>query len=262
MRRRILILLAVLVVIGLLVFVRPTTGHAAQAWVHDLKSDCQTLSAGITMSFITDDGGNKDYFRIELYDDTNGGLITGWNLSVRRDQSPYYWETGPLLGAAEEGLYRMELFDVDAAGNKQRYIDQVYHSCITGASWRSNNPIDDDPNIPNPTCYLWMPIYTVNTAPDDGTVMVMWSQQESSDWQAINFHAATISVAKGDRLEGRYIQVPCGVYVKVFYQFDSTNLVYFMPSQYQPGDYGTPNDGRLDINPADTNSPSYHTAFP
>jgi hypothetical protein len=258
-KRLIPILLPTLALLSLLALAAPGTSRAAQTWI-----------------------ARRDYFRMIVFESTGVEQLARLDAYIQQESSPAYWRTGPLPGTPEDGLYHIEIWDIDDDGTRIRKLDDVFHQCHTGATWRrgdeeeyeSDDEDDDDdedededereereefleqyPAPPNPEvgCKVIVPVTTVNPAPEPGVVMVVWSYGTGP--LNTHYHEATIQVAAGEYLADYPVSVPCGVYVLAFYQPFSTDEHYFLPSQYAPELYGSMPDDDLD-------SPSYHTHFP
>ncbi len=257
MRRRLVFgLIAALYLAGVLLIPQKGT-QALSAAFEKGKSDCASIDAAITLVYTTDDTGASDYrdfFKLVIFDGTKGHYMAEIAESITQDQSPFYWQTGRIPAAAYDGLYRVEVWDTDDKGNKQRVIEQVYLQCQTQNTWR-DWPVPITP-LPGPViaCYSRTPIYTTNGAPEGGAVIVMWSYGKSRT--EAEYHLQTIPVGYGFTFDMMEIQAPCSTYLKLYFQPDSTKLLYYMPSQYWPHDmYGAaPLDFQV--------GPIYHTFFP
>src|SRR5687767_8665972 len=132
--RRLSIGLAVLLYLGNILFVRPPQTRALSAQFEKGKSDCASIDAAITLIYSRDDTGteeNRDYFKLVIFDGTFGHYMAEVNESITDDQSPFYWQTGRIEAAAWNGLYRVELWDTDDKGVKQRVVEQAYLQCQT-----------------------------------------------------------------------------------------------------------------------------------
>jgi hypothetical protein len=88
------------------------------------------------------------------------------------------------------------------------------------------------------TCYSRTPFYTTNGAPEAGAVVIMWTYGTERGEQ--EYHLQTIPVGYGDTFDMFEVTTPCSTYLRVYFQPDSTKLLYYMPSQFWPHDlYGT-----------------------
>ncbi len=281
-RRFIPLTLLTLVGLSLAALAAPGKSQAAQTWIARVTSDCSSVDIELSTVYLYNDEHGRDYFRIIVFESTGVEQLANFDAYIRRENSPTYWRTGPLPGTPEDGLYHIEIWDIDDDGTRIRKLDDVFHECHTGATWRrgdeeehnkSGDEDDDDdeedeeereereefleqyPAPPNTevTCKAIVPVTTANPAPEDGVVMVVWSYGTGP--LNTQYHEATIQMAAGDYLADYPVSVPCGVYVMAYYQPFSTNEHYFLASQYAPDQYGSvPNEG-LD-------SPSYYTHFP
>jgi len=230
---------------------------AMQSYIGGLSnSNCTTISAEVTLNHTNDDGGGNDRYWFRVFDGNSADLLVHLDQTINRSASPYFAQIGPLPAAPKSGLYRVEVWDVDAQNNPIRAVDQVFNQCGTNNSWRTGEsfPQPVDPEIPQITCHSYMPIYSVNFVPRPGAVIAVWSygKLRTDDEFLVN----TWRVKKWDRLYESRVQVPCGVYVRLYYQPDDTKELIFLRSQYHPNDdYGTPaQEGKL--------APWYTTAFP
>ncbi len=251
---RAILLIAAFILLALATLIRPSSAYALQTHISSVTSDCNAIQVSTTLIYTHDDGYGRDHFQLAVYDGIEGHLLGAINAFLEQGQSPYFWEPTLLPVLTTEGLYRVELWDTDAASQRIRRIEQVYHQCLTGASWRPDDAIEDDPDLPHPSCSVWVPVYTTNTAPEPGAVLAVWTYGYAPTDP--HYYAGTFEVEPGQALTNAPVLAPCGVYVKVYFQPDSTKQLYFMESQYHPGDfYGTTTvDGALDL--------PYHTTFP
>lgn len=262
MRRRLIITLGAVLLAGTVLAARPPQEtHALQAWLQKAKSDCESLQAAITLVYTHDDTGDaeyRDFFKLEIYDEA-GNFLAHIDESILQEQSPFYWQTGRIPANPFNGKYKLVMLDTDDKGNMIRRIERVWHDCTTGYSWRTEKPLPDDPDIPEVTCWAWVPIFTTNLAPEDGAVVALWSylkERDKDDPEYREFHLSTIDVAPNEGLDEYWLRAPCGTYLKLYFQPDSTKLIYYMPSQYWPHDsYGVPDDEN-DVGPV------YYTFFP
>ena len=272
MPRRLLMgtLAALTILTAVLAAVTPSL--ALSAWFAKGKSDCSSVDSAITLTYTHDDTGDdedRDHFRLELYDNFTGTLLASIDESITREQSPFYWQTGRLIAAVtlpEEkikkkegrGIYRIEVWDTDDKGNKVNRVEHVFLQCETNESWREDPPhVTQEVNVPpSIECYARMRVYTTNRAPEDGAIVVQWTLGPSRD-EDIEYHLYSIPVSRGDTFDGdQELNVPCGQYIRLYYQPNSTKLLYYLPSQYYPHDlYGS----ELDENDV---GPIYHTFFP
>ncbi len=259
MRRRMIIILAIGLALGLTALATPRPTRALQAWIHKIKSDCSTIKVSTTLVYLRDDTSDdtekRDYFRLEIYDEFFNVFLKGINESITQDQSPYYWQTHRIESASWKDGYRVEVWDINRHGEKKRLLEQVYFRCSTGASWRKEpSQIDPNPQVPNPKCESWVTLFTTNLAPEKGAVLVMWSWGTELD--DLSYHLYTIEVEPNEGLNHTLIRAPCGTYLRLYFQPNSTKLLYYMPSQYWPHDaFGTPLE-------QDGKGPVYHTFFP
>jgi hypothetical protein len=267
-----------LVALSLIALAAPGKSRAAQTWIARVSSDCSAIDIEMSVIYLYDDD-DQDYFRVIVFESTGVEQLANFDAYILQENSPAYWRTGPLPGSPEDGLYHIEIWDIDDDGERIRKLDDVFHQCHTGATWRradeeeyeqddaddDNDDDDDDdddedlddkyPPPPNTEvgCKVIVPVTTINPAPETGVVMVVWSYGTGP--LNTHYHEATIQVAAGEYLADYPVSVPCGVYILAFYQPFSTNERYFLPSQYAPDLYGSMPDEDLD-------SPSYHTHFP
>jgi hypothetical protein len=251
-----------ILVLGLLICgvssVQPVIAEAGvQAYVHRIASDCESLDLGITLGYTHDDWNGEDYYRLRVFDSDSVDLVArvdGW---IGPDRTPYYWQTGRIPAVTRDGVYRIEMWDVGEGEVLLNPIDSVYYDCKNGESRRiidaeqeAQRELDSEGRPKGGACI--MPLYTTNTAPADGVVIVMW-RREPGDTE---FHVETLGVNTGDQLSSIPIYVPCAVNIRAYYQPFDAGGALFMPSQYYPDDdYGTPGEW-------EPNSPPYHTAFP
>jgi|GEM_PF-2559180 len=260
MRRRMVMTFAASLALAaavLLAEVRPT--EALSATIVKGKSDCASIELGITLVYNQDDTGGsdlRDHFKLEIYDKDLGHLIAQIKESILQEQSPFYWQTGRIPGATYQGDYRIEMWDTNDKGEKLRRIDQAYLQCSTQNMWR-DFPVETTPryeDYPAITCYSRIPIWTTNGAPEKGAVIINYTfgtERTDQEWQI-----TTLTVNPGDTLDNTEVSVPCGTYIRIYYQPDSTKLLYYMPSQYWPHNlYGSLND-------ANSLGPIYNTFFP
>lgn len=258
MRRRVLAILFAFILLGAVMLAKPSPTYAIQAWIAKVKSDCTAIQASITLTYNRDDGGGKDWFVLEVFHKDPPEYMTHIAEGITQADSPYYWQTDRIPTSGTRGAYRLDVTDLGANGVKIRRVDQAYHDCIHGVSWRPENASEPNPELPKiPDCYTWVPIYSTNLAPESGAVLVMWSfdPDREDNPSYVEYHVATLPVEKEQGLDHVWVRAPCGVYIKVYYQPDSTKNLYFMPSQYFPhGHYGTAN--------YDTDNVPYHTFFP
>jgi hypothetical protein len=261
MRRRMIIGLAALLYVAAALIQPPRQATALEAWIEKGKSDCASIEVAVTLLYTRDDTGaegNRDFFKIVLYDGTLGHFLYEIPESITDEQSPFYWQTGRIPTAAYDGLYRVEMWDTDDHGNRQRMIDQAYVQCQTQNNWRASPPGITPAAVPDDhyevTCHSRTPLYTTNGAPEPGVVIMVWTL--GTERGTTEYHLQTIPVNTGDMFDGLEFSVPCDVYLRVYYQPDSTKLLYYMPSQYWPHDlYGTA-DHEFEVGPI------YHTFFP
>jgi hypothetical protein len=265
--------------LSLVALAAPGKSHAAQTWIARVTSDCSAVDIELSTVYLYNDEHGRDYFRMIVFESTGVEQLANFDAYIRQENSPTYWRTGPLPGTPEDGLYHIEIWDIDDDGERIRKLDDVFHQCHTGATWRSDeerhnedNDEDDDeddedededeedmddkyPPRPNTEvmCKSIVPLTTANPAPEPGVVMVVWSYGTGP--LNTHYHEATIQMAAGEYLADYPVSVPCGVYILAFYQPFSTNEHYFLPSQYAPDLFGSMPDEDLD-------SPSYYTHFP
>lgn len=262
MRQRIIFTLAAILSVAAMVLSMPKPTSAMTVAFDKGKSDCNAVELGITLTYSQDDTAEsdlRDFFQLEVYDNSNGVQLVSIKESITHNQSPFFWQTGRLTGAIDpRSLYRIEMWDLDAAGNKLRRIARVYLQCSTQNMWH-DVPMQVTPpptsTVYAPiTCYSRVPVWTTNRAPENGAVIFQWAYGPDRSHQ--EFHISAAEVKKGDTLDLSEVHVPCGVYLRLYFQPDSTKLVYYMPSQYWPHDvYGTPTQ-------QNTLGPIYHTFFP
>jgi len=245
-------------VLGMMLAASAQPAHALQAWISKVKSDCGSIQAEISLVWDHDDGGGKDRFRLELYDYTTGALMATFNEEISQNQSPWFWQTHRMVYTASRWHYKLEMWDIDQNGKKERLLDTVIHHCADGATWRPDDfrePVAKEPAT-DWDCYAWVPFNTTNVAPETGSLTLVYSY--GPEFEDVDYFQKTWRINAGDYLEDTLdnAAVPCGVYIKLYYQPDSTKQIYYMPSQYWPGDaYGTPTEH-------DMWGVTYHTVFP
>lgn len=258
MRRRLIIgSIALIYLISSLVVPSQET-HALMAWLEKAKSDCKSVEAAVTLTYSQDDTGasdRSDHFKLVIFDGAKGTWLAEIKESILQEQSPFYWQTGRIEATSSNGLYRIEVWDTDDQGGKQRIIEQVYLQCQTQNTWRAD-PVPVTPRADGfaITCYSRTPFYSTNGAPEKGAVLVMWTfGKERTDQE---YHLQTIPVERGTTFDMFEVRTPCSTYLRLYFQPDSTKLLYYMPSQYWPHDlYGTA-DQDFEVGPI------YHTFFP
>lgn len=263
MRRRIL-LLGTAVLLGVLALIAQPgePAHAMQAYLDKVKSDCSSIQASITLVYNHDDTGGgdlRDHFRLEIYDRANNRLAT-IDESITNEQSPFYWQTGRIPAAAFDGKYKIEVYDTNDQGGSQGRIEQVWHDCTTDLSWRESQPQDTETGyVPEVTCWARVPVWTTNHAPERGAVVAVWSyypEREEDNPEYREYLVTSMRVLQGQSLDYNELQAPCDSYLKLYFQPDSTKILYYMPSQYWPHDsYGVPDK-------AGEVGPIYYTVFP
>lgn len=260
-QRRIWIGIATLLLICAGLAARPRRGQAIQTFVQKAKSDCASIEANITLAYNRDDvpnleDENRDYFILEVYDGDTGAFLTSIEESITDEQSPFYWQTNRIETATLEGLYNLRLSDTNAEGEKEGVLESYFFDCTNNTRWWDTSAVEAV-TAPNPECLNTLPVYTTNRAPEDGAVLIMWSWEPS--YTAIDYHVDTLRVNEGTLFTYDEFPVPCGVYIKLYYQPDSTKLLYLMPSQYWPYDaYGTSPVEAQRIDEV----PVYNTVFP
>jgi hypothetical protein len=249
MRQRILFALAAVIAVAGAVLAIPQRASALSATVDKGKSDCNAIELGITLIYRVDDSAGsdqRDYFRLEVYDNANNNQFSVIKESITQQQSPFYWQTGKITGSIDpKSLYRIDVYDTDEAGNTLRRIERVYFQCSTQNMWRDAPPAvtpapSNQPpsNLPAVSCWSWTPIWTTNRAPEKGAVIFTYAYQKERGAQEVHLQVALVN--KGDTIDYSQIEAPCGVYLRLYYQPDSTKLIYYMPSQFWPHDlYGT-----------------------
>lgn len=277
MRRRILIILSGLIgaALAFTLAIRPEPAHALQAAINKVKGDYGSVEAGITLIWENaDDSARRDWFRLKVYasGQTSATPIAQFDEKISPAQSPFYWNTHRIPAISTNGRYIVELWEIDKNGTEFFMIDQVVHDSFAHLSWRGGEiqgiagthtlPPPQEDQIPlYPGCSMYMPIYTTNMAPESGAVLVVWTgNPDHDDGERDENVWYTFQVAKGDYFtghdaKGHVIPVPCGLYIRLYFQPDSTQALYLMPSQYWPAEYGTgmlPNKTLM----------SYHTLFP
>src|SRR5688572_14227273 len=134
---RMIIMLAALLVSALGSLAVPREASALEAFVVKGKSDCNSLELAITLTYSIDDTGGddeRDHFMLEVYDHRNKNWLTSIKESILQEQSPFYWQTGRINVPASfttdpngdknnDGMYRLEMWDISDRGEKQRLID-------------------------------------------------------------------------------------------------------------------------------------------
>ncbi len=248
--------------LGLLMFfVTPAQSALAQdgiqAYIHHITCDCESLDLGITLGYITNDWDGQDFYRLRVFDAEGTAVIASVDGWITADQTPYYWQTGPIPAVTQDGIYRIEVWDVGASGELKDQMDSVYYNCKTGESWRlidaeqeAQREQDSDGRPKGGACM--MHLHTTNPAPVDGVVIIMWMRAPGDT----EFHLETFGVTAGEAVGNIPIFAPCAVNVRVYYRPFEADGVLFLPSQYYPdGEYGTPPEWQPD-------NPSYHTTFP
>jgi hypothetical protein len=250
--------------------VPPQKAEALRTWVEKGKSDCGSVELAITLLYGEDnipednnseDNEKRDYFELVIFDAEWGGFVALAEASLTEEQSPFYWQTHRIEGAASgKGVYRIEVWDKSGSGDGKRtkMLDKVYLQCFTGNMWRDNpTGVPDYGDIPFEDCFVRTLFTTTNVAPEDGVVMILWSYGTTP--QDPLYHVQTIEVKAGDYFDDMEVEVPCGTYIKVFFQPHSNKLLYYMPSQYYPHDfYGAAEDD----DEHSVFAPTYHTFFP
>ncbi len=274
-----LITLAALAALTAVLIAQPREALALQAHVDKVKSDCVSVQFGITLIHRTEDNDDgQDRFRMYLYEnepwhDNDNGRLTVIDEGIVAEQSPFYWVTNRIEAPTYRGRFTVELWDLDKNGNPVELLDQVNYDCGNEVAWRgisadgpaSLNTLAPNPNtentreLPYGTCTVRMPVNTTNVAPESGAVIITWSAGPDRD--AAEFHYKTREVEEGfyfngDIADHSLFSVPCGVYIRMYFQPDSTKLVYQMPSQYWPNSsYGAGTDANVD-------GAVFHTVFP
>jgi len=264
------------------------------AFIHEVASDCQSVSVGMSIIYATDDGGEVDQYRVRIFDGGSTLLLHEYKAEVIRARNPVFVETGPIpaVAAPSRGLYRVEIWDWNAQDLPVGLIDQVFHQCDTGESWRideftysddDNDEGDDgdddgadsdEEDASTSTAHdnreilfqCLIPFSSGNsTAPQDGVVMI--TQFDGAENR--EFHIATRRVSAG-QFFGEELGVACGRYIRAWYQPLGANLppvppeqVFFLGSQYAPdGEYGAP-DRNLGVHPSEIPDPPVYTfSFP
>ncbi len=260
-QRKILLSIVALMLLGAGFAMLPQRTQAIQTFVQKAKSDCQSIEANITLAYNRDDfpndpDENRDYFKLDVYDGDTGAWITGVEESITDEQSPFFWQTNRLDGATRDGLYNLRISDTDADGQYEDFLESYYFDCTNNTRWWDTSAVDTG-TAPSPDCLNTLPVYTTNRAPEDGAVLIMWSWEPS--YTAVDYHVDTIRIGEGQLLTYDEFPVPCGVYIKLYFQPDSTKLLYLMPSQYWPYDaYGTSPVEEEQLE----NVPVYNTVFP
>lgn len=240
MRRRIPVLLAALLIAALLsVVVRPAPALALQTQIVKVSGACGSISVDTTLLHISDDGNGEDRFWFRIFEGDSATQLVHIEESIARAESPLFWRNGPFAIHSANGLYRVEVWDLDKSGQPVRQIDAVYYQCLTGAAWRPATAFAQDPEVPVITCSASMPIWSTNTAPKAGTVFAVWSysRKQTDD----EYYVTTFRLGKGDRLYHSGLAVPCGVYIRLYWAADGGTTLTYLESQYHPHDnYGTP----------------------
>ncbi|NDJ53606.1 MAG: hypothetical protein GYB68_11050 [Chloroflexi bacterium] len=259
MRRYVLMtVMALAIALGGFAITPPQDAGSLNVFIAKMKSDCSSIRFGVTLVYQRDDDGfQKDWFLVQVYDQVGGGRYAEFVQGIEEGESPFFWVSPRVEGAPLKSKYRIEIYDLDGDGNILGLIDRVYYDCVTGDSWRDEDPDfwTDETKDQNITCYTTHGIYTTNTASEDGNVMVMWSY--SKDEGAEKFLVESIFVEQGKGLDEVYVDPPCNVYIWLYFQPLSDNRLYYMPSQYWPHDhYGTGEIFDVGVNPM------YNTFFP
>ncbi len=277
MRRRTVIILAGFVMATLLITlsVQPQPARALQASIHKVKGDYVSIEASVSLIWENaDDSAGRDWFRVKVYaqGQTNATPLAQFDEKITADQSPYYWVTHRVPALNSNGRYIIELWEINKNGKELFIIDQVVYDTFANKSWRggditgaaaTHTPvyIQQDQIPLYPGCVMYMPIYTTNQAPEAGAVLVVWTGnpahaegvRDENIWYT--FHVARGDYFTGHDSDGHAIPVPCGLYIRLYFQPDSTKQLYLMPSQYWPAEYGTGMQNNHSMM-------SYHTVFP
>lgn len=251
--RRAVGIAAALVLAALGLAARPSgTALAIQPFVVRVAGNCQSVQVAAALVYTHNDLLANDYFKIVVLDAKTSeqrGVIAG---SVAQAHSPTLFESASLPASSTDGTYIVEVWDTNATGDRIRRLDRVVYQCLTGASWRDSTVMDDDPEVPDPKCLAWIPVHAVNTVPEDGALLAVWTYGKAATDP--HYFVAAFEVVKGQPFDV-IIDAPCGVYLKLYFQPKSTKQLYFLESQYHPHDlYGTPDYASY--------GPSYHMAFP
>ncbi|MCC6905509.1 MAG: hypothetical protein IT326_06665 [Anaerolineae bacterium] len=259
LHRLILAILAGVTLAGGVLWATARPAYAVQSAFESATSDCGSIDIWTVLVYarddLPDDPAQRDVFLLRIYDGSDDRLIAELQHSVSRTESPYYWNTGRIPAQPQQGLYRIEVWDIDEWGMNPRLVEKINFQCVTGASWRADGTVAVDPALPQIACTAYAPIYATNAAPDNGMVIAVWSYGRRPEDQ--HYFVRTIRVRAGERLRNLRIEAPCGVYLKLYYQpGPAGGPMYFLESQYSPGEvYGMPSyDGAVGA--------SYHTTFP
>lgn len=255
MRTRVLIVLAIVLVLSLGAVSRPVPAYAIQTYISQVSGQCGAISADVTLLHISDDGSGEDKYWFRVFEADTATELVHVEESIARSESPFFWQTGTMNVNTGSGLYRLELWDVAADGQLRGPVETVFYQCHTGASWRPDGSYPQDPDIPAVACWVEVPVWSRNTAPEPGTVLAVWSygRKQTDD----EFHVGTVRLSQGARLHlDPGLQAPCGVYLRLYWRPDSTGKLLYLESQYHPHDnYGTPGK-------SGQRGPWYTTRFP
>jgi hypothetical protein len=255
MQRRLYVPIVLIALLGGLFFGAVKQAYGFQAWIQSVSGDCSTVQINSSLIWDTDDGGGYDYFRIEIYNEDDGSLITGFDERLTRKQSPWFWRTHAIdtVGATN---YRIEMWDIGATGKKYLLVDRVLYSCSTDTLVRPDNKLQFSPEEPlSGGCRSWVDVYSTNVAPEDGIITVTYTF--TSWYDTPHYFWTVFPIEEGERLvEQDELAMPCGVYARIYYQPDSTKQIYYLPAQYWPqGAYGTASE-------LGQRAPRYYTVFP
>lgn len=256
MRARVLVPLLGLFALTLLLLSMPRPAYAIQTHVNRVSGACGSISAEVTLVHISDDGSAEDKYWFRIFEGETAAELVHIEESLARSESPLYWQTGPFAVTSANGLYRIELWDVKADGSLRGPIETVFYQCLTGASWRPNQAYPQDPEIPDITCHVQVPVWSTNGAPEPGALIAIWSYGRSQTDD--EFFVYSMHLNRGDRLRlsNPGLTAPCGVYVRLYFQPDDTRELIYLESQYHPHDnYGTPDEDGA-------RGPWYTTTFP
>jgi hypothetical protein len=255
MQRRLYVPFVLIALLGGLFFGSVKQAYGFQAWIQSVSGDCKTIRVDSSLIWDTDDINGNDRFLLEVYNNKNGALLASFDEQIAREQSPWFWRSHA-IEAVGSTHYRIDMWDIDANGKKLRLMDRVAYDCSTGALWRLDENLQPTPvDPPLEGCRSWVPFFSTNLAPEDGVVTITYTH---SPWyDTPHYFWAVFLVKEGEGLGPESeLAMPCGVYVRAYYQPDSTKQIYYLPAQYWPQTaYGTaPENGQT--------APRYYTVFP
>jgi hypothetical protein len=234
MRARVFVLLLGFFALSLALLSMPRPAYAIQTHVNKVSGACGSISAEVTLLHISDDGGAEDKYWFRIFEGETAVELVHVEESLARAESPFYWQTGPFAVSSANGLYRSSWMSKPMA--RRGPIETVFYQCLTGASWRPNESYPQDPDIPDITCHVQVPVWSTNGAPEPGALIAIWSYGRSQTDD--EFFVDSMHLNRGARLRlgNPGLTAPCGVYVRPHFQPDDTKeLIYLnhVPSARQ-----------------------------